>query len=470
MSPSISRRDFLKLTGLAQLGVTSPRLARALRGLRAPAGNAKNVLVLVFDALCGLNLSYEGYARETAPNLARLAKRAIVYHNHFAGSNFTTSGTASLLTGTLPWTHRAIEDDGTVADALVEHNLFRSFPDYYRTAFTHNSWAMALLDQFGRAIDDLVPRDKVYLQTYDGLIHSLFYRDDDIADVSWTRDIKLQGGYAYSLFLSRLYKSFRDASTASLEASFPRGLPMNASSDAFLMEQTVSWLEDHLKTLPQPFLGYYHFLPPHAPYRTSLEFYGRFASDGLNPVHKPLDEFGTKEAAQAALEARTEYDEFILYADKAFGSMYDALQRSGLLENTWLVVTSDHGEMFERGLIGHGNSTLYQPVIRIPLLILEPGRETGTDIHAPTSAVDVLPTLAQVTGHPIPDWTEGMVLPPYSGGNPDPNRPIYALEARRSSPVLAPVAGHGDAGEGAVQDNLLLRIRAAWHARRGQNV
>jgi arylsulfatase A-like enzyme len=436
VSPRISRRDFLKLTGLAHLGLASPRLTNALGGLRAPATDARNVLVLVFDALSAFNLSLDGYARETAPNLARLAKRAVVYHNHFAGSNFTSSGTASLLTGTLPWTHRAIEDNGTVADSEVDHNLFRAFPDYYRTAFTHNSWAMTLLDQFRRAIDDLIPREKMYLQTYDGLIHALFYRDDDIADVGWTRDMKLQGGYAYSLFLSRLYKSVRDASTATLEAKFPRGLPMNASSDAFLMEQTASWLEDHLTVLPQPFLGYYHFLPPHAPYRTSLEFYGRFASDGLSPVHKPLDEFGSKPAVEAALEARTEYDEFILYADKSFGSLYDALERSGLLDHTWLVVTSDHGEMFERGLIGHGNPTLYQPVIRVPLLIFEPGREVGMDIHAVTSAVDVLPTLAQVTGHPVPEWAEGAVLPPYSNAEPDPGRGVYAVQARKSHQYL----------------------------------
>ena len=436
MSPRISRRDFLKLTGLAQLGLASPRLADLLGGLPAAAGNAKNVLVLVFDALSSLNLSLDGYARETAPNLARLAKRAVVYHNHFAASNFTSSGTASLLTGTLPWTHRAIEDNGTVADSEVDHNIFKAFPDYYRTAFTHNSWAMTLLDQFRRALDDLVPREKMYLETYDGLIHALFYRDDDVADVGWARDMKLQGGYSYSLFLSRLYKYVRDAATAGLAAKFPRGLPMNASSDAFLMEQTASWLEDHLTVIPQPFLGYYHFLPPHAPYRTSLEFFGRFASDGLSPVIKPFVEFGSKPAIVAALEARTEYDEFILYADKAFGSMYDALERSGRLDHTWLVVTSDHGEMFERGLIGHGNPTLYQPVIRVPLLIFEPGREVGMDIHAVTSAVDVLPTLAQVTGHAIPGWTEGTVLPPYSDAEPDPDRGVYAVQARKSHQSL----------------------------------
>ena len=323
-----------------------------------------------------------------------------------------------------------------MAQELVDHNIFRAFPDYYRTAFTHNSWVQTLLDQFHHAIDDLVPRDKMYLETYDELIHTVFYRDDDIADVSWTRDMKLQDGYAYSLFLSRLYKTVRDASTASLESRFPRGVPTNASSDAFLLEQSASWLDDHMRIIPEPFLGYFHFLPPHAPYRTSSEFYGRFASDSLNPVRKPLDKFGTRDAERAMMESRTEYDEFILYADKAFGSMYDSLERAGLLEDTWLLVTSDHGEMFERGLIGHGNPTLYQPVIRIPLLIFEPGRETGMDVHTPTSAVDVLPTLAQVTGHPIPQWVEGGVLPPYSTASAGTMPGVYAVQARKSHQYL----------------------------------
>jgi len=436
MTTRISRRDFLKLSGLAQLGLASPRLVARLAGLRAPDPAAQNIIVLVFDALSGLNLALDGYARETAPNLTRVARRAVVYHNHYAASNFTSSGTASLLTGTLPWTHRAIEDNGTVAEALADHNIFRAFPDYYRTAFTHNSWVQTLLEQFRPSIDDLLPRDKVYLRTYDGLIHSVFYRDDDIADVSWTRDMKLADGYAYSLFLSRLYKTVRDASTASLASRFPRGLPMNASKDAFLLEQSASWIDDHMKVIPEPFLGYFHFLPPHAPYRTSSEFYGRFASDGLSPVHKPLDEFGNGDAERVMLQSRTNYDEFILYADRAFGSMYDSLERSGLLGNTWLILTSDHGEMFERGLIGHGNATLYEPVIRIPLLIFEPGRQTGMDIHTPTSAVDVLPTLARVTGHPIPAWVEGGVLPPYSTEPAEKQPGVYAVQARKSHQYL----------------------------------
>jgi choline-sulfatase len=427
----LNRRDFLKLSGLLPLGVAARPLLDVLPAAQVK-GERQNVLIVVFDALSGLNLSKFGYGRNTMPNLERLGRRAIVYHNNYAGSNFTTSGTASLLTGTLPWTHRAIEDNGKLANTVSSHNIFAAFEEYFGIAFTHNSWAMTLLDQLREWIDELVPRETLYLRSFDAPIHQLFYRDSDIADVAWARDIKLQDGYSYSLFLSRFYKRVRDAAIAGVEARFPRGLPINASRDAFLLEQSTDWLGNRLKIIPQPFLGYFHFLPPHEPYRTSKEFYGRYAGDSLRPIQKPLVEFGTEEGRAAADSKRTEYDEFILYADQAFGDFYNSLESAGLLDNTWLVITSDHGEMFERGLIGHSHPAHFEPVIRVPLFIFEPGRATGMDVRTQTSGIDLLPTLAHVTGHAIPAWAEGQVLPPYATEAVDAARAIFAVQARKS--------------------------------------
>jgi arylsulfatase A-like enzyme len=109
----------------------------------------------------------------------------------------------------------------------------------------------------------------------------------------------------------------------------------------------------------------------------------------------------------------------------------DKLESSGLLTNTWVVLTSDHGEMFERGIAGHLTPVLYEPVIRVPLLIFEPGRTTREDIHVNTSAVDLLPTLLQVTGQKQAGWSEGVVLPPFSTSH-DTGRSVYVLQARKS--------------------------------------
>ncbi len=80
-----------------------------------------------------------------------------------------------------------------------------------------------------------------------------------------------------------------------------------------------------------------------------------------------------------------------------------------------MIFSSDHGEMFERGTHGHSTPLLYEPVIRVPLLISSPGQLERKDIHTLTSNVDILPTLAHISGLPVPDWAEGEVLPGLGG-------------------------------------------------------
>jgi arylsulfatase A-like enzyme len=437
MNSRINRRDFLRLTGLLPLSLASPRIIRMLGALGSAHGPGKNVIVVVFDAFSANNISLYGYGRETTPNLARLAKRAVVYHNHYAGSNFTTPGTASLLTGTLPWTHRAFQAKATVAAPFVTRNLFGVFQDYYRIGYAHNGWANILLEQASEQIDELIPWKNLFLGSYDGFLHTLFGNDDDIASVSWTRDVNVKGeGYGYSLFLSHLYQALQDRRDPALKRLFPRGIPSTGDvSSQFLLETAVDWIGERVSRVPRPFVGYFHLLPPHGPYNTSLEFYNRFRADGLPLLHKPDDVFSEGASFETLLKRRTDYDEFILYVDREFGRFYDALDASGLLENTWVILTSDHGEMFERGISAHSTDALYEPVVRIPLLIFEPGRQSGMDIRTPTSAVDVLPTLAHVTGHEIPDWTEGLILPPYAAGGADANRNVYVVRAAKNEPA-----------------------------------
>jgi arylsulfatase A-like enzyme len=233
-------------------------------------------------------------------------------------------------------------------------------------------------------------------------------------------------GSAYSLFLSHLYESLQERKIESLKPLFPRGLPTTGLVNPFLLETAIDALGRRLSEIPQPFVGYFHFMPPHHPYRTSREFFNAFKGDGFNPVEKPVD-FLADKISEDQPRRRTEYDEFILYCDREFARFYDQLESSGLLENTWVVLTSDHGEMFERGISGHGSKVLYQPVVRIPLLIFEPGRQVGADIHEYTSAVDVLPTLTHLTGRKFPGWTEGVILPPYAAATP--NRNVYVVQA-----------------------------------------
>lgn len=393
----------------------------------------KNVLVVVFDAFSAYNISLYGYPRETTPTISKLSERAVRYHNHYAGGNFTTPGTASLLTGVLPWTHRAFQPAGMVSDQYVNRNLFSAFKDYHPIAYSHNGWVNILLNQFLSRSDGLIPRDKLLLGS-DEFLHILFRNDDDIASVGWLRNLNVEDeGYAYSLFLSRLYKEYQEKKFKDLKRTFPLGLPTAGSAGSdniFLLENAVDYLADRLTEVPQPFVGYFHFLPPHDPYRPPMEFYKHFHNDGFKPPQKPKDIFA-KRTPKDILAKRAEYDEYILYVDREFGRLYDKLESAGLLEDTWLVLTSDHGELNERGITGHSTEVLYEPVIRVPLMIFEPGRKTGMDIHQNTSAVDVLPTLTQVTNQPFPDWVEGIPLPPY-GSETGSTRNIFTVRANKN--------------------------------------
>lgn len=442
MKEPINRRDFLKLAGLLPLSFAVPNLANSLPPIQQ-AGKFQNVIIVVLDAFSAYNISLYGYQRETTPNLARLAERAIVYHNHYAGGNFTTSGTAALLTGTLPWTNRAFLPGGTVEEAFINKNIFSTFNNYYRLAYSHNGWANTLLKQFRRDIDNFIAQHKFYL-TSDRFLSTLFGNDEDIASVGWLRTIKKEEErYAYSLFLSHLYEPYRERyqkpKIAEFEPLYPRGIP-GYGTDNFLLEQAVDALGNQLINTPQPFLGYFHFMPPHAPYKTHRDFYRRFYEDDLAPVVKPLSPFSIIEDSSLLARKRTSYDEFILYADREFGKFIDNLEKTGLLENTWIVLTSDHGELFERGFEGHGGPMLYQPVIRIPLIIFEPGRKSRTDVYSPNSAIDILPTLLHVTGQNQVEWSEGNVLPPFELAEADISQNLYVIQAsstnkKKSAPL-----------------------------------
>lgn len=425
MKKQISRRDFLKLAGAFPAGLAASRLSRAFQA------GGQNVIIVVFDAFSAYNISLHGYARQTTPNIARLAERAIVYHNHYAGGNFTTPGTASLLTGVLPWTHRAFQPKGKVTDRYVSQNIFSAFPNHYRIAYTHNGWANILLNQFRGHINELIQREKLLLSGFDSIVPSVFREDEDIASVSWVRTMKVrEEGYAYSLFLSHLIEDLQDRQIENLKPIYPRGLPTSGADNGFLLESAVDHVMNRLREIPQPFMGYFHFLPPHDPYRTHREFVDAFRDDGFTPIEKPVDIFA-KRVFKNLPGKRREYDEFILYCDREFQRLYDFLESSGLLENTWLILTSDHGELNERGISGHSTDALYEPVVRIPLMIFEPGRTTGMDVHEHTSAIDVLPTLAHLTGQKIPEWVEGTILPPFRAD--DRARDIYVLRANNNA-------------------------------------
>ena len=69
------------------------------------------------------------------------------------------------------------------------------------------------------------------------------------------------------------------------------------------------------------------------------------------------------------------------------------------------------GELFERGIMSHITPVLYEPIIRVHLLVWTPGQKQRHDVYSITSCVDILATLSHLSDQPMPSWHEGSILP-----------------------------------------------------------
>jgi arylsulfatase A-like enzyme len=441
MATHPSRRDFIKFLATLPFptvvrGEHSGKFSPLSEGHHLP-----NILILVFDAFSAHHIPIYGYRRQTTPNLSRFANRATVFHSHYSAGNFTTPGTASLLTGTYPWSHHALHIQGTVLEDFRTKNIFALLgkKGYFRTTFTHNIVATSLLDQFRLDIDNFTNTRKLCL--IDDYFSDRLFPKDFTPAVHAESLISRRGDtYSSSLFLYQFYRLLFSSQMKSLNkpygALFPRGIPHNHNL-SFLLEDSIDWTMRQLEKMPRPFLAYMHFLPPHDPYTTRSEFVDRF-NDGWNPAPKPSHPLSDRQPEQTLCQKRREYDEYIAYADAEFGRLYDFMARNGILNNTYVIVTSDHGELFERGVWGHITPVLFEPVIRVPLLISKPGQQNKQDVYTPTSSVDVLPTLLHLSGINKPDWCEGEVLPLMGTKKPLTDRSIFSVEAK-SNPKYAPL-------------------------------
>lgn len=429
MSAELDRREVLKLIALLSASSALPVLHRIGQG-PLEAANPQNILIVVFDAFSGKNLSLNGYGRSTTPHLEKLAQRAVVYHNHYSGAPFTTPGTASLLTGTLPWTHRALRFDASVARPYDIQNIFGAFSGYNQLAYSHNMLADTLLRQFRDMMQGYLPNEKFFFnRDWATVLFPNDRRPVEIVQGQMTRgENRSSNSFFFGRYLSKIQQEEWREAREEYQKLFPRGIPALGVKRYYILEPAIDWLIENLPQVDKPFLGYFHLLPPHDPYKTRKEFIDAFLDDGLDVPEKPNHLFTRKIPFDKLMETRRLYDEYILYVDAEFNRLYTGLQNAGLLDNTWILFTSDHGELMERGYIGHLDPHLHQPVVRIPLVVFEPGREQRLDVHTATSAIDILPTLLQVTGQSPAPWAEGLVLPPY--GAPVPNdRSVYVLQA-----------------------------------------
>jgi arylsulfatase A-like enzyme len=222
-----------------------------------------------------------------------------------------------------------------------------------------------------------------------------------------------------------------------LKEKFPYRLPRIANSDIYFeLDQVMKGVTELLTGLPQPTFAYIHLMPPHQPYTPSRPYLDMF-DDGWAPPPKKKHRLAVGHTEQRTKEVRRSYDQFIANLDAEFGRLLDGLESSGVLENSYVILTSDHGEIFERGAHGHSMPLVFEPNIRVPLLVSAPGQRERKDVHALTSNVDLLPSLLHIAGLPIPEWAEGQALPGL-GGVETPDRSVFVVEAK-ANPAYSPL-------------------------------
>lgn len=190
---------------------------------------------------------------------------------------------------------------------------------------------------------------------------------------------------------------------------FDELLLLDSHEQAEKVNEHVLPLLGHLEP---PFFLYVHYIDPHAPYGPRTAWNGGELPAGLRaqaPVTiESLDPFEVRERpAEVLNRVRDLYDGEIRGADRGIEQLVRALREQGLMEDTILVVTSDHGEEIgDHGRMSHGLS-LYEEVVRVPLVIHAPGR-IRAGRYGLASLLDVLPTLADLVGFEMPEGRTGL--------------------------------------------------------------
>ena len=448
MKNKLSRRDFIKLISTLPTLYVAHKLGLAETGNNILSDSRNktqpNIIILLFDALTARNISLYGYPRNTMPNLEKFAKQATVYHRHYAGYNSTSQSTASFFTGLYPWRHKVHSYYDVIAKEALNNNLYKLVKhdnQYHSFAYTDNIMADMVLHQFGSDIDQHI--NMGVLGEFNYLLHDkLTSRDGShslrgLDVLMFGNDSKRLSG---SLVGSVLQKIIRDNREKHFEdfSEYPRGIGYSANRRvAFKLDKSFDGIKHSLKALEnleKPFIAYYHMYFPHAPYRSNKNFLNYFKDDGYQPVFKEPHPLLTSVHRKKIIfkEMRRYYDEYIANIDHEFGLLIDHLERTGTLDNSYIIVTSDHGEMFERGLIGHGSPLLYEANIHIPLVISKPGQSVRKDVFSLTSTVDIVPTLLEISGQPVPKGFEGQALPEI-GETIEDDRIIYSMNTSGNS-------------------------------------
>ena len=356
----------LALTAVGMRGMRAWRDDAAWRALPASADGAPNVLYIILDTVRARNLSLYGYARPTSPNMARLAAEGVTFDYAFATTSWTLPSHGSLMTGVdakeLSAAWFVPLDDST--PVLAERMAARG----YRTGgfvanHVYTAWESGLARGFHTYEDYLVSLKQVLLST------SL-----------------LQTELASELSAARRW-SGRMAALRRFNLQVHPAFYSDRKPAERVVDEFLAW--ERLAS-DQPYFAFLNFFDPHEPYEPPGRFRTMFG-EGKTPEDL--------------------YDGSLAYLDQELGRLADTLRARGTLDRTLVVIVADHGEhLGDHGIWGHSNS-LYEQLLRVPLIIRFPGRvPAGVRVRQPVSLRDLPVTLLSLADRAAPPSLPGVSL------------------------------------------------------------
>jgi arylsulfatase len=377
-----------------RLAPNAVALVLALSALAGCGEERPNVLIVTVDSLRADHLGCYGYARDTSPAIDGLARQSMLFERAYAHAPFTAPAHASLLTGLEVPSHGVHWWDGQLAGES-EPLFERLAAAHWRTGAFYNHPSLAPTG-IERGFQHVEKRNwEPWPPTLAG-----FFAWIDASDSRF-------GAWIHLWDVHRPY-GWRDY--AEVERSF--GVEIDWEPARF------AYGEGEFGALPEPALGRgEEFYNLSAPERAARRF-------ALGGAPRPL-------AARDYQALADRYDGGVRYADQAIGALVEGLGRRGLLEDTLLVLTADHGEsLAERSACYFTHDPfLYDETLRVPLLLKLPGGAGGRRIDGLARHIDVLPTVLELVGLPPRGDDQGLSLVPEIHGR-TPRARVLLAETR----------------------------------------
>jgi arylsulfatase A-like enzyme len=363
----------------------------AWRTLREPASSptGPNVLFVVWDTTRADRMSLYGYGRPTTPKLEAWARDAVVFERATSPAIWTLPSHASLFTG-LPSPATGADERWLWLDhrhlTMAEHFAAHGYDTF---SFAANT----LLNED----TNLVQGFRVRLNSYRGKIAQMAKARTREKILPGDRSNELAPGW------TRPEHGARNAEWN--RAVFKEAAPIGV--DAFL-----EWL-DRRPTADQPFFAFLNLMEAHTPRLPSTAAREQVVGDDPDLIARGLAtdaahirlhfyNFGKQDYTQAELDAiGAVYDATLAELDAETDRLLAGLSSKGLLDDTIVVLTADHGEnLGDHHLFNH-RFALWETLLHVPLVVRHPSLPPRR-VSRPVSTLDLFATLSRVAGLPVP--------------------------------------------------------------------